>query len=38
MLADEIWIAYPVEATHMRIFLTLLGSLLAFHLLPDRRR
>ncbi len=37
MLADEIWIAYTVEATHMRIFLTLLASLLAFHLLPDRR-
>ena len=37
MLADEIWIAYTVEATHMRIFLTLLASQLAFHLLPDRR-
>jgi hypothetical protein len=35
MVADEIFIAYPVENTHMRIFVTLLVSLLALRLLPD---
>jgi len=35
MIADEIFIAYPVEGTHLRIFVTLLVSLLAVCLLPD---
>jgi len=34
-LADEIFIAYPVEATHLRIFTALLASLLVLWLLPD---
>jgi hypothetical protein len=35
VLADEIFIAYSVEGTHLRIFLALLVSLLALRLLPD---
>ena len=35
MLADEFFIAYVVEGTHLRIFLALLASLLALRLLPD---
>lgn len=35
MLADELFMAYDVEATHMRIFAAQLVTLLALHLLPD---
>jgi len=34
-VVDEIFIAYPVEGTHLRILVTLLASLLALRLLPD---
>jgi hypothetical protein len=34
-LADEIFIAYPLEATHLRLFAVQLLSLLAIRLLPD---
>lgn len=35
MLADELFFAYDVEATHMRIFTAQLVTLLAIRLLPD---
>jgi len=35
MLADEILMAYDVEATHMRIFAAQLVTLLVIYLLPD---
>jgi hypothetical protein len=35
MIADEICLAYEAEATHMRIFMAQLISLLALHLLPE---
>ena len=35
VIADEIFIAYSLEGTHLRIFVTLLVSVLALHLLPD---
>ncbi len=35
MVADEVFIAYPIEATHMRLFIAQLASLLAIELLPD---
>jgi hypothetical protein len=35
MLADEICIAYPVEATHLRLLIGQLASLLVIELLPD---
>ena len=34
MIADEIFTAYDAEATHMRIFIAQLLSLLVLHLLP----
>jgi sterol desaturase/sphingolipid hydroxylase (fatty acid hydroxylase superfamily) len=34
-LADELFIAYHVEGTHLQVFLALLASLLAVRLLPD---
>lgn len=38
VLADEIFIAYSVEATHFRILIALIVSLLAVRLLPDNSR
>jgi hypothetical protein len=35
VLADEIFIAYPLEAVHLRLFGLQLVSLLALRLLPD---
>jgi hypothetical protein len=35
MLADELLMAYDVEATHMRILTSQIVTLLAIHLLPD---
>lgn len=35
MLADELLMAYDIEATHMRIFTSQIVTLLAIHLLPD---
>jgi hypothetical protein len=35
LVADEIFLAYDAEATHMRIFSAQLLSLLVFHGLPD---
>ncbi len=37
MIADEICIAYQVEATHLRIFIALLATLLVIQLVPERR-
>jgi hypothetical protein len=34
-LADEVFIAYPLEAVHLRLFAAQLLSLLAIRLLPD---
>jgi hypothetical protein len=36
LLADELYIAYPVEATHLRLFMAQLVTLLAIELLPAR--
>jgi hypothetical protein len=36
LLADEVLIAYAVEATHLRLFAAQLVTLLAVELLPDR--
>lgn len=36
MVVDELFIAYVVEAAHMRIFIAQLASLLVLHLVPDR--
>jgi hypothetical protein len=35
LVADEIFIAYPVEATHLRLFIAQLATLLAVELLPE---
>lgn len=35
MLADEIFLQYAIEPTHMRIFVAQLVTLLAVHLLPE---
>jgi hypothetical protein len=35
LLADEVLIAYPVEATHLRLFTAQLATLLAIELLPE---
>lgn len=35
MLADELTFQFAIEATHMRIFIAQLATLLALHLLPD---
>jgi hypothetical protein len=35
LLADEIFIAYPLEATHLRLFVAHLVTLLAVELLPE---
>jgi hypothetical protein len=35
ILADEVFIAYAVEATHLRLFIAQLATLLAIQLLPD---
>lgn len=35
MIADEIVIGYPVEATHVRLFIAQLATLLAVELLPE---
>lgn len=37
IVADEVSIAYAVEATHWRLFTALLGTLLVVELLPDKR-
>jgi hypothetical protein len=36
LLADEVFIAYPLEGTHLRLFLTHLVTLLAVELLPEQ--
>lgn len=38
MLADELLLAFDVEATHMRIFTAQTATLLALHLLPNGAR
>jgi hypothetical protein len=35
LVADEIFIAYAVEATHLRLFIAQLATLLAVELLPE---
>ena len=35
-LVDEVFLAYDVEATHLRLLIAQLVTLLAIHLLPDR--
>jgi len=35
VLADEVFLAYPVEATHWRLFVAQLATLLAVELLPE---
>jgi hypothetical protein len=35
VLADELLIAYPVEATHLRLFTAQLATLLTIVLLPE---
>jgi hypothetical protein len=35
LVADEVLIAYPVEGTHLRLFLVQLVTLLAIELLPE---
>jgi hypothetical protein len=35
MVVDELFIAYVVEAAHMRIFIAQLASLLVLHLVPE---
>jgi hypothetical protein len=34
-LADEVFVAYPVEGTHLRLFTAQLATLLAVELLPE---
>jgi hypothetical protein len=36
IIADEICITYPIEATHWRLFIAQLATLLAIELLPER--
>lgn len=38
LLADEVFIAYDVEGTHLRIFTAQLATLFVVELLPDRSR
>jgi hypothetical protein len=38
VIADEVFIAYPVSATHWRLFIAQLATLLAVELLPERRQ
>jgi hypothetical protein len=35
LLADEVFIAYPLESTHLRLFIAHLVTLLAVELLPE---
>ena len=35
LVADEVFIAYPLESTHLRLFIAQLITLLAIELLPD---
>jgi hypothetical protein len=35
LVADEVFIAYPVEATHLRLFIAQLVTLLAVEVLPE---
>ncbi|HEX4589968.1 MAG TPA: hypothetical protein VH120_08575 [Gemmataceae bacterium] len=35
LVADEVFIAYPLEATHLRIFVAQLVTLVAIELLPE---
>ena len=35
LIADEVFIAYPVESTHLRLFIAHLLTLLAIELLPE---
>jgi hypothetical protein len=37
LLADELFIAYPLESTHLRLFVAHLVTLLAVDLLPEGR-
>lgn len=37
LLADEAFIAYPLEGTHLRLFVAQLVTLLAIELLPEER-
>jgi len=37
LVADEVFIAYPVEGTHLRLFTAQLATLLAVELLPEDR-
>ena len=36
LIADEVCIAYPVESTHLRLFIAHLVTLLAIELLPEK--
>lgn len=38
MIADEVFIAYAVEGTHLRLFIAQLATLLAIELLPEDAR
>ena len=35
LIADEVFIAYPLEAPHLRLFVAHLVTLLAIDLLPE---
>ena len=36
LIADEIFVAYPWESTHLRLFIAYLATLLAIELLPEQ--
>jgi hypothetical protein len=38
LIADEVFIAYPLESTHLRLFIAHLLTLLAIELLPEEPR
>ncbi|HWV84237.1 MAG TPA: hypothetical protein VNZ62_02225 [Capillimicrobium sp.] len=37
IVADEVFLAYPIEGTHWRLLIALVVSVLALRLLPDER-
>jgi len=38
LVADEVFFAYPVEGTHLRLFTAQLATLLAIELLPENQK
>jgi hypothetical protein len=35
LVADEVFIAYPLESTHLRLFIAYLVTLMTIELLPE---